>query len=127
MNTRIYKNEFDPAYIAYLKKNYKVESETDNVLELTEITEEDDRRFHAAMFKSFDDLCQMLPETFKPFETLLNEFAEKLHKLYYGTIIIDQLHIQQSPAWEGNHIPHESWEKYMAISHCLSTLEFLTK
>lgn len=131
MNARIYKNEFDPAYINYLKVNYKVESETEKVLELTGIDEQVEDAIHEAMFKSYDQLCGLYPEIFTHFEDEVARFCEELHELYYGTIIKRQIQLQQTPAWEG-HIwdtdaGKAAYEKYSAISNLLNVIAYLTK
>lgn len=130
MNTRIYKNEFDPAYIAYLKDRYTVESETDKVLTLTGIDEADEEKFHAAMFKNYDQLVELFPDDFRRFSDAVADFAKSLHDLYYDRIIREQLRLQQSPAWSQTFANAENtaaWEKYNAISNCLHALEYLTR
>ncbi len=131
MNARIYKNEFDPAYINYLKVNYKVESETEKVLELTGIDEQTEDAIHEAMFKTYDQLCNIYPEIFSRFEDEVARFTKELHDLYYKTIIKRQIQLQSCPAWEGHHLfdtaeSKAAYEKYSAIANVLSTLSYLT-
>jgi len=130
MNTRIYKNEFDPAYIAYLKGVYTVESETEKVLTLTDVTEEDDDKIHAAMFKSYAELCTLFPDNFTHFEDEVARFAEELHDLYYRTILPRMIKLQSTHAWDhtfDDDAAKAAYEKYSAISHLCSTFGYLTK
>ena len=131
MNTRIYKNEFDPAFIEFLKKTYKVETETETVLELTDITEEQDRNFHAFMFKSYDELIELLPGQFSRFEDEVAAFVKEMHDLYYGTIIKRQIKLQETAAWKFHTFDTDAgraaYEKYAAIANLFQTLSYLTK
>ena len=131
MNTRIYKNEFDPAYINYLKVNFKVESETEKVLELTGIDEQVEDAIHAAMFKTYDQLCEIYPEIFSRFEDVVDRFCKELNDLYYSTIIKQQIELQETPAWK-DHIwdtaaGKAAYEKYSTISSLLNAINYLTK
>ena len=130
MTTRIYKNEFDKNYIQYLKKTYKVEEESEKVLTLGDITPEDDDKFHSAMFKSYDELCAMFPETFTKFTDELKKLSEELHKVY-GDLLDRIVLFQSLPAWNAidfsSKEENEAFDQYDAIQSTIKTLGFLTK
>ena len=131
MNTRIYKNEFDPAYINYLKVNYEVESETEKVLELTGIDEQVEDAIHEAMFKSYDELIELLPGQFSRFEDEVAAFVKEMHDLYYGTILNRQIKLLETAAWKFHSFDtaagRAAYEKYAAIANLFQTLSYLTK
>lgn len=128
MTTRIYKNEFHKSYIEYLKKNYKVEEETEKVLTLDEISEEDEEMFHSAMFKSYDELCVLFPETFTKSEAEFKKFKESV-KDGIRAIFDEQLKLIQTPAWDNVDFTHPEdrniWEEYEAISAAIKVLRSL--
>ena len=126
MNARLYKNEYDPSFISYLKDKYTVESETEKVLELTGITEQDEEKFHQAMLKSYDDLRAIFPDEFTDFDEEVRKLQEHIHDLYYDDIIRKMLKIQSSPCWTNCH-RQKMYRTYAAISSLFDTLVFLTE
>ena len=126
MTTRIYKNEFDEAYIKYLKDNYTVESETEKVLTLGNITEEDEDNFHKAMFKSYDELCDLFPGTFTTFEEEVVAFMRMFQEVYYDRILKAQCEMHRKPCWNNAH-KSPAFVDYKNISSLIEILYNLTK
>ena len=130
MNTRIYKNEFHQAFITWIKNNYKVEEETEKVITLNDITEEDEDKFHSAMFKSYDELCEIFPETFTKFVDEFSKMKREMRSIY-SDLLTELIKFQGKPSWEAMHFDTEqeraAYDNYSAIVNIINAFGYMTK
>lgn len=86
----IYKNEFNATMIEYFKKNFEVESETEKILYVTNVTEQDCKNIAACMFASVEDCKSIFPvktiedemdEAFEAFKELKSQMCDILLKV----------------------------------------------
>lgn len=106
----VYKNEFNATMVEFFKQTFEVESETEKILTLTNMSEDDCKNIAACMFKSVEECKAIFPV--KTIDEEVNEALATMKELK-SQMCSNLLNMMQSAAFKaGETMNEESSHKY---------------
>lgn len=102
----VYKNEFNATMVEFFKQTFDVESETEKVLTLTNMSEDDCKNIAACMFKSVEECKAIFPV--KTIEEEVNEAFGEV-KCIKSQMCDIMLKVMNSPAYKAGGIKNADY------------------